>query len=171
MGGRIVLGVDPGTAVTGYGVVEETGSGLSALDFGVIRTPSTDPLSQRLLSLAQAFGHLLDRFSPDVVAVESIFFNRNAQSALSVGHARGVILLRAAQEGIPVFEYAPLEVKRAVTGYGRADKGQIQVMVASLLRLASHPRPVDAADALAVAICCTFSQGFRELVQSWEGDG
>ena len=170
MGGQIVLGVDPGTAVTGYGVVSERGSALRAVDHGVIRTPSSDHLSDRLLNLSQAFDHLMNRFSPQAVAVESIFFNRNVRSALSVGHARGVILLGAARHGVPVFEYAPLEVKRSVTGYGRADKKQVQVMVANLLGLSSYPRPKDAADALAVAICCSFSQGFRQLVKSLEED-
>ncbi|MBA2569869.1 MAG: crossover junction endodeoxyribonuclease RuvC [Chloroflexi bacterium] len=149
----IVLGIDPGTARTGYGIVERSGSQLRALDFGCFETVKTLTLPERLVEIHRAIGELIDEHHPSVVGVERLFFNRNVQTAFAVGQARGVVLLAAAQHGLAVMEYGPHEVKIAVTGYGRAEKGQVQRMVQAVLGMAELPRPDDAADALAVAIC------------------
>lgn len=149
----IVLGVDPGTANTGYGIIARDGNRLRPIDHGHLETLAGRPLAERLLTIHQGILELIDEHRPDVVGVESLYFNKNVQSALAVGQARGVVLLAAAQRGIPVVEVNPNEVKVAVTGYGRADKGQVQRMVQALLGLAEIPRPDHAADALAVAIC------------------
>lgn len=149
----IVLGIDPGTAATGYGVLERNGARLRAIDFGCLGTDPTATPAERLLAIHAGIGELIETHRPALVAVERLFFNRNVQTALSVGQARGVILLAAAQHGIPVHEYTPNEVKVAVTGYGRAPKDQVQRMVQLVLGLPSLPHPDDAADALAVAIC------------------
>lgn len=149
----IVLGIDPGTAMTGYGVVERTGSTLRLLAYGCLETPSTDPLPQRLLQIHTGLELLITTHNPDLLGVERLFFNKNVQTAFAVGQARGVALLIAAQHGLPVMEFGPHEVKLAVTGYGRAPKEQVQRMVQALLGMATLPRPDDAADALAVAIC------------------
>jgi crossover junction endodeoxyribonuclease RuvC len=149
----IVLGIDPGTAMTGYGLVERTGSRLRAIDYGCLETPSTMELPQRLLLIQQGIAELIETHRPDLVAVERLFFNKNVQTAFAVGQARGVALLTAAQFGLAVHEYGPHEVKMAVTGYGRAEKAQVQRMVQTVLGLAVLPRPDDAADALAIAIC------------------
>jgi crossover junction endodeoxyribonuclease RuvC len=149
----IVLGIDPGTAMTGYGLVERTGSRLRAIDYGCLETPSTLELPQRLLLIQQGIAKLIETHRPDLVAVERLFFNKNVQTAFAVGQARGVALLTAAQFGLAVHEYGPHEVKMAVTGYGRAEKAQVQRMVQTVLGLAVLPRPDDAADALAIAIC------------------
>ncbi len=149
----VVLGIDPGTAIMGYGVVREWHGQAQALDYGVIRTPAHQELPQRLVTIYAALNDLLDRHQPDAVAVEEVFFSKNARTALSVGHARGVVLLAVAQRGIPLFHYKPTQVKQAVTGYGGADKRQVQEMVRMLLGLDAIPRPDDAADALAIALC------------------
>ena len=154
----IVLGIDPGTATTGYGVVERIGSRIRAVDYGCIQTPSTFPLPQRLLEIHAAIEDLIERHEPALMAVERLFFNRNVQTAFAVGQARGTVLLTAAEHAIPVFEFTPNEVKTAVTGYGRAPKDQVQRMVQVVLGLAELPRPDDAADALAIAICLAHSQ-------------
>ncbi len=149
----IVLGIDPGTAATGYGLIERTGSRLRLIDYGCFETLSTQALPVRLLHIHQAVSELIDIHRPGLVGVERLFFNRNVQTAFAVGQARGAVLLAAAQAGVPVFEYGPHEVKIAVTGYGRAGKGQVQRMVQVVLGMPALPRPDDAADALAVAIC------------------
>ena len=149
----IVLGIDPGTAATGYGVVERTGSKLRVIDYGCLETLSTQALPARLLEIHRAVTELIITHKPAHVGVERLFFNRNVQTAFAVGQARGVVLLAAAEHGLPVFEYGPHEVKLAVTGYGRADKMQVQRMVQMVLGMAKLPKPDDAADALAVAIC------------------
>ena len=148
-----VLGIDPGTAITGYGVVEEVQGDLKPLAFGVIRTPADQPLPARLQLIYRAVRELASKWQPAAAAVEELFFSSNVRTAMSVGQARGVALLALADGGLPVTEYTPLVVKQAVTGYGKADKAQIQEMVRLLLGLAEAPRPDDAADALAVAIC------------------
>jgi crossover junction endodeoxyribonuclease RuvC len=148
-----ILGIDPGTATTGYGVVEEVEGDLKSLAFGVIRTPAGQPLPLRLQSIYRAVRDLAAEWDPVAAAVEEIFFSRNVRTAMSVGHARGVALLALADAGLDVAEYTPLTVKQAVTGYGNAGKAQMQEMVRLLLGLAEVPRPDDAADALAVAIC------------------
>lgn len=154
----LALGIDPGTAILGYGLVKSTGNRLSMVDYGCIRSSPRDGLAERLAGLYDAVRDVIEARRPEVVAVEELFFNRNAKTALAVGQARGVVLLAAAHAGVPVAEYTPLEVKMAVTGYGRAEKEQVQAMVRILLGLAEVPRPDDAADALAVAICCLHSR-------------
>jgi crossover junction endodeoxyribonuclease RuvC len=148
----IVLGIDPGTARTGYGVVAGSGSSLRAVDHGCFETIDDRPLGARLLLIHEALVDLIETHRPEAVGIERLFFNRNVQTAFAVGQARGVALLVAAQHGLPVFEHGPHEVKIAVTGYGRASKGQVQRMVRAILKLPELPPP-DAADALAVAIC------------------
>ncbi len=153
LGGMRVLGIDPGTAATGYGIVEEREDGLHAVCFGAITPPASLPFAQRLLRISRELGALLHHTPPDCAAVEAVFFARNVQSALRLGQARGVVLLALAEAGIPIHEYSALEVKLAVTSYGQAQKTQVQEMVRALLRLSETPKPADAADALAVAIC------------------
>ncbi len=149
----IVLGIDPGTAALGYGVVERKGSSLRAVDFGCVTTSPDVPLPERLAVIHAHVAELVETHHPDILGVERLFFSRNAQSAFGVGQARGVVLLAAAQAGIPVREATPNEIKVAVTGYGNADKEQVGRMVAVILELAEVPTPDDAADALACAIC------------------
>jgi len=149
----IVLGIDPGTARLGYGLVERQGSDLTMLDYGCLETVNDRPLEQRLLLIHEGLTGLIETHRPAAVGVERLFFNKNAQTAMAVGQARGVVLLAAAEHGLPVFEYGPHEVKLAVTGYGRAPKDQVQRMVQLVLSMTDVPRPDDAADALAVAVC------------------
>lgn len=148
-----VLGIDPGTAITGYGVVEGTAGTLNALAFGVIRTSAAQSLPQRLQAIYRQLRALLAEWQPASAAVEELFFNANVRTAMSVGQARGVALLALADAGLEIAEYTPTQVKQALTGYGDADKVQVQAMVRLLLRLQQPPVPDDAADALAVAIC------------------
>jgi len=148
-----VLGIDPGTAITGFGIVTVENRRLFAQGYGVVRTEAGQPLEKRLFYLHGEIEQLIARFEPAEVAVESLFFNKNVRSALAVGHARGVVLLAAAQHGLPVFEYTPLQVKQAMVGRGRAEKAQVQFMVRAILGLQETPSPDDAADALAVAVC------------------
>jgi crossover junction endodeoxyribonuclease RuvC len=154
----IVLGIDPGTAATGYGIVERSGSQLRAIDYGCLETLPTQALPARLLEIHRAVSGLIADHNPSSLGVERLFFNKNVQTAFAVGQARGVVLLAAAEAGIPVFEYGPHEVKLAVTGYGRAAKDQVQRMVQLVLGMPVVPKPDDAADALAVAICAAHAQ-------------
>jgi crossover junction endodeoxyribonuclease RuvC len=158
-----VLGIDPGTAITGYGVVEEVGGELKALTFGVVRTPAGQPLPQRLQLIYRGVQKLASRWKPSAAAVEELFFSSNVRTAMSVGQARGVTLLALADSDLAVAEYTPLAIKQAITGYGNADKAQMQEMVKLLLGLAEVPRPDDAADALAVAICHVHSSRLDAL--------
>ena len=158
-----VLGVDPGTATTGYGVVEETADGLNALAFGVITTPAGQPMPQRLQTIYRELVRLAHEWQADEAAVEELFFSTNVRTAMSVGQARGVALLALADAGLPIAEYSPLVIKQALTGYGRADKRQMQEMTRLLLGLDDIPRPDDAADALAVAVCHLHSARMRSL--------
>jgi crossover junction endodeoxyribonuclease RuvC len=148
----IILGIDPGTASLGYGVVERTGGHLREIDHGCLTTSPSQGLPDRLLAIHACVTELIETHRPSLVAVERLFFSRNAQTALGVGHARGVVLLAAAQAGLPVREATPSEVKTAVSGSGVAEKEQVGRMVALILGLATIPRPDDAADALAIAI-------------------
>lgn len=148
-----VLGIDPGLANTGYGVVEKTGSRLRAVKMGCIRTSSKQPLAARLLLIYNEIAGVIEATGPDAVALERIFFSRNVSSALSVGQALGVCLVRAAQQELPVHQYSPNVVKQAVTGYGKASKQQVQKMVSALLGLRETPGSDHVSDALAVAIC------------------
>jgi crossover junction endodeoxyribonuclease RuvC len=149
----IVLGIDPGTASTGYGVVQSSGSRLSAVEEGVIETRPGIPLERRLADIHNRVGELLDRHGPDAMAIEELYFGANVRTAFAVGQARGVVLLAAGQRGIPSRSYTPQQVKGAVCGNGRAAKDQVGRMVARLLGLSAVPTPDHAADALAVAIC------------------
>jgi crossover junction endodeoxyribonuclease RuvC len=149
----VVLGIDPGTANTGYGVVARRGARLVALDGGVIETCAGLDPGERLSTIHARVGALLDEYHPDALAVEDLYFGANARSAFAVGQARGVVILAAGQHGLPCCSYTPQQVKGAVCGSGRADKEQVQRMVQALLSLSDLPRPDHAADALAVAIC------------------
>lgn len=160
----ITLGIDPGTARLGYGVID--GDPPEAIDFGVVETAATRPMPDRLVILFDAVSGLIERHRPAVVAVEQLFFARNATTAMAVGQARGVVLLAVARAGLAVAEYTPAEVKLAVAGHGRADKAQIQEMVRLTLGLAAVPHPDDAADALAVALCHAQTAAFDERVGS-----
>jgi crossover junction endodeoxyribonuclease RuvC len=149
----IILGIDPGTATTGYGLVREQDDRLALVECGVITTGAGQALPLRLQAIYQGLANLVRRHQPDSAAVEELFFSRNARTALAVGHARGVALLALADAGLPIAEYKPMQVKQAITGYGGADKQQVQEMVRLLLDLESAPQPDDAADAVAIAIC------------------
>ncbi|HZU39813.1 MAG TPA: crossover junction endodeoxyribonuclease RuvC [Solirubrobacteraceae bacterium] len=149
----IVLGIDPGTASTGYGVVQSSGSKLRALAHGVIATPPGVALERRLADIHAAVGELLERHRADALAVEELYFGANVRTAFAVGQARGVVLLAAGQRGVPSRSYTPQQVKAAVCGQGRAAKDQVGRMVAALLGLPAVPAPDHAADALAVAVC------------------
>ena len=149
----LVLGIDPGTAITGYGLVKGEGDDLTLVAYGAITTPSDWPLPERLQRIYRELMALIEDRQPTAVAVEELFFSKNVRTALSVGQARGVALLAAANAGLPIHEYTPLQVKQAIAGYGRATKDQVQQMVRMLLALDSVPQPDDAADAIAVAIC------------------
>ncbi len=153
----ITFGIDPGTAILGWGVIEERGGTLTKIAYGVIRTPAGTEPPLRLLQLHNELSELLKTYKPDAAAVEELFFSKNVTTALAVGQARGVALLSLAQCNIAIFEYKPLVVKQAVAGYGGADKKQMQEMVRMTLRLDAVPKPDDAADALAIAICHAYS--------------
>ena len=161
----VVIGIDPGTARTGYGVVSQGQDGsLQMLAYGVIETPAKSEMPQRLLQLFQELNSILLLHQPADAAVEKLFFQSNVTTAISVGQARGVALLCLAQAGLEVSEYTPMEIKQAVAGYGGAKKDQVQQMVRALLGLREIPRPDDAADALAVAICHIHSAHMRRLI-------
>ncbi|NLB51015.1 MAG: crossover junction endodeoxyribonuclease RuvC [Clostridiaceae bacterium] len=149
----IILGIDPGYAITGFGVIRYENKRLQVLDYGIIKTDATTPFPERLLAIDQALAELNSRHRADCFVVEELFFSRNTTTAIGTAQARGVAVVAAARSGVPVYEYTPMQVKLAVTGYGKAEKKQIQEMVRVLLNLKKIPRPDDAADALAVAIC------------------
>jgi crossover junction endodeoxyribonuclease RuvC len=149
----IVLGVDPGTAATGYGVVVRRDGGAVLMECGVIRTTASAPLPERLRQIHEALGDVLDRHRPEIMAVEDIFFGKNVRTTVLLGHTRGAVLLAAALRDLPVVDYSPAEVKNAIVGTGRATKEQVQFMVKKLLRLKEVPSPSDAADGVAVALC------------------
>ncbi len=149
----IILGIDPGTRITGYGLIRVKGPLLETLDFGCIRPPATLPLADRYRIIFDSVEQLLDQHRPQAVAVESQFVLKNAQSAIKLGMAKGVVMLAAARHGISVHEYSPKQAKQAVVGNGAASKAQVQKMIAALLQLPNLPEPEDAADALALALC------------------
>ncbi len=153
MGALRIVGVDPGTLVVGYGVVDYRGSRLSTTQFGVIRAPRGDHIAQRLGFIQKELEEIIAQSKPDVVAIEKVFVKKSIPSAIRIGEARGVIMAVAAGLGVPVVEYTPAEVKKSVTGSGRASKEQIQEMVRIIFGLKEIPRPHDAADALAIAVC------------------
>ena len=159
-----VLGIDCGSRVTGYGVIDTDGADCIFVRCGAIRSRPTDPLAGRLKSIYDGIVEVIHDFGPEAAAFESLFYATNVQSALKLGHVRGVSIFAAAEANLPVFEYSPLEVKSAVTGYGRAEKPQVQQMVRALLKLDSLPEPHDASDALAVAICHVHSSRYNKAV-------
>ena len=160
----IILGIDPGIATLGYGVIEKDERGnFRAIDYGVVVTPKEEGLPVRLAMLEEGVKKVLDKFHPDEVAMEELFFSKNITTGIAVAHARGVALLTCVKECGKLYEYTPMQIKQALTGYGRADKHQIQSVVTSMLRLQSIPKPDDAADALAIALCHGFSSRFGEL--------
>lgn len=158
-----VIGVDPGTAITGWGIVEGDGDDLKMVAGGVIITAAGTPLPERLQIIYRELTEIIHQWQPELAAIEELFFGKNAKTALVVGHGRGAAMLALANANLPITEYKPLEVKQAVTGHGGADKKQIQQMVKLLLSLDDVPRPDDAADALAIAICHLHSARLRML--------
>lgn len=154
---RLVLGIDPGTAVTGFGVVAVTGRSTTLVECGVIRTQARDPLPQRLHEVYEGVRELIARHRPDTLAIEDVFYARNVRTTVVLGHARGVILLAAQHAALAILEYPPSAIKKAITGRGGATKEQVQFMVAKLLRLQRAPEPSDAADGVAAALCACLS--------------
>lgn len=148
-----IIGIDPGTATTGYGVIKTNGKDYECIDYGVIETPAGWKPEDRLNKIGEDFDGLLDKYEPSILAIESLFFFKNTKTAMPVSQARGVIMMFAARRGLRVHEYTPLQAKMATVGYGRAEKKQVQEMVKILLNLDAIPKPDDAADALAIAIC------------------
>lgn len=159
----VILGVDPGTATTGYGFIKKEGSKLTLIDYGTIDTSPKDTPAKRLEILYNELTELIKKYKPVEAAVEELFFSANTKTAIAVGHARGVILLAIEKSGITPNEYTPLQVKQAVVGYGRAEKKQVQTMVKTILKMDHYPSQDDAADALAVAICHTHSMKLNKL--------
>jgi crossover junction endodeoxyribonuclease RuvC len=159
-----VLGIDCGSRVTGYGVIDTDGADCVFVRCGAIRSRPADPLAGRLRSIYNGIFEVIREFGPEAAAFENVFYATNVQSALKLGHVRGVSMFAAAEANLPVFEYSPLEVKSAVTGYGRAEKPQVQQMVKALLKLDALPEPYDASDALAVAICHIHTHRFNKAV-------
>ena len=149
----VILGIDPGVATIGFGVVRAERGKNTLLQYGVITTPAGIPLSQRLVQISEDMEQLIRQFKPDEIAVEELFFSKNITTGIAVAHGRGVILLAAEKLGVPVFEYTPMQVKQAVVGYGAAQKRQVMLMTQRLLGMKEVPKPDDAADALAIAIC------------------
>lgn len=160
----IILGIDPGLATLGYGVIEKDARGnCRAVDYGVVITPKDEGLPVRLAMLEEGIAKILDKYNPDEIAMEELFFSKNITTGIAVAHARGVALLTCVKRCGRLYEYTPMQIKQALTGYGNADKKQMQSVVASLLKLKSIPKPDDAADALAVALCQAFTSRFGDL--------
>ena len=165
----IIIGIDPGYAIVGIGVIRYENNKFRILEYDAITTPAGMAVPERLRHIYERINEFLDKYKPDAVAIEELFFNNNAKTAIAVGQARGVLLVSAAIRDIPICEYTPLQIKQAVTGYGRADKTQMQTMVKMLLNLNHIPKPDDAADALAVAICHAHSYKMNDITgaNSW----
>ncbi len=159
----MLLGIDPGTATSGYGLISDDSNEIKLIDYGVITTQPNLPMEKRLLLIHNRILELIDLYQPESCAIEKLFFQRNVTTAIQVGQARGVILLALAERNVNYAEYTPLEVKQAVTGYGVANKKQVQIMVQALLNLEKIPTPDDAADALAIAICHAHSKKIKDL--------
>ena len=159
----IILGIDPGIAIVGYGVVQYTGNKFKTIDYGAITTKAHTKIDFRLNDVYDGVCELIHKYKPDAVSIEELFFNTNVKTAITVAHARGVIVLAAAKCGVETFEYTPLQIKQALTGYGRADKFQMQNMVKIMLKLNAVPKPDDVADALAIAICHAHSQKSNKI--------
>lgn len=158
----IILGIDPGIAIVGYSIVEYKGNKMKAIDYGCIRTESDLMFPQRIKIIYDRLIEIIQKYRPDDLAIEELFFNKNVKTAIKVGQARGVEILAAVNEKLDIYEYTPLQIKQAVVGYGRADKNQVQEMVKMLLNLEKKPKPDDVADALAVALCHGASIKFKE---------
>ncbi len=154
-----ILGIDPGFAIVGFGVIDHTGNKFKTIDYGAVTTEAKEDMFLRFKKIYDGVTEIIKVHRPDAMAIEELFFNSNQKTAINVAQARGIILLSAMNEGVPIFEYTPLQVKQAVVGYGRADKGQVQQMVKALLNLEKVPKPDDTADALAIAICHAHSAG------------
>ena len=148
-----ILGIDPGIAIVGFGIIEYDGVNFKVIDYGAVTSPAHTPVPARLKMVYDDMCYIIEKYKPDQVAIEELFFNNNAKTAITVGQARGVLVLAAENNKIPVYEYTPLQVKQAVVGYGRAQKAQVQQMVKSILHLHEVPKPDDTADALAIAVC------------------
>ena len=159
----IILGIDPGYGTIGYGVIDKNGSKLTAIDYGVIQTPKDENIAVRLAIIYDALHALIEKYKPDEVAMEELFFSKNITTGIAVAHARGVALLTCVKECGKLYEYTPMQVKQALTGYGKAEKKQIQTMVASMLHLEEIPKPDDAADAIAIALCHGFTGRFGNM--------
>lgn len=157
-----ILGIDPGIAIVGYSIIECKGNNFKALEYGCIKTDSKMEFPDRLKMVYDELLNIIDEYRPDDLAIEELFFNKNVKTAMMVGQARGVEILAGKNKGLEIFEYTPLQIKQAVVGYGRAEKGQVQEMVKILLNLREIPKPDDAADALAVAICHGSSLKFKD---------
>lgn len=160
-----IIGIDPGVAITGYGVIEEREEGYRCIASGCIRTAADLPSAIRLLAIYDQIGRLIEQYRPQALVVEKLFFSKNVRTAFQVGEARGVIILAAASAGLLLFEYTPLQVKQAVAGYGKAEKTQVQKMVQLLLKLQQPPPVDDEADAMAVALCHLQNRRFNEAVK------
>lgn len=158
-----ILGIDPGIAIVGYGVVDKEGNRYKTVAYDAVTTRAHTPLEERLLLVYKGIDEIIKMYKPDAMSIEELFFNNNAKTAVAVGQARGVILLAAVQNSLPIYEYTPLQVKQALTGYGRASKSQIQQMMKSILGLESVPKPDDVADALAIAVCHGNSMRFNSI--------
>ena len=155
-----IFGIDPGYGIIGFGVIEKLGNKYNVLDYGVITTPAKTDMSLRINMIYDEITEKINKYNPDVIAMEELFFNKNITTGIAVAQARGVLVLSATQANKKIYEYTPLQIKQAITGYGRADKPQMQRMVKTLLNLTTIPKPDDAADALAVALCCGNSERF-----------
>ncbi|GAA3408286.1 crossover junction endodeoxyribonuclease RuvC [Paenibacillus hodogayensis] len=163
-----VLGIDPGIAIVGFGFIDKQGHKLTPVQYGSIQTESTTDPAVRLQEVYEATVHLIDKYKPDAMAIEKLFFNKNVTTAMTVGQARGVLMLAAVQQGIPIAEYTPLQVKQAIVGYGKAEKKQVQEMVRMFLKLSAAPKPDDVADALAIAICHAHSAALQQKLNGVE---
>lgn len=163
----IVLGIDPGTAITGFGLVEYEKGQEKLLDYGTIRTASDLPMHERLLLIHKEMNRILDQYEPQAVAIEELFHHKNAKTVITVAQSRGVLLMTAASRGLEIGEYTPLQVKQAVCGYGTAEKRQVQLMVQKILKMDHIVKPDDAADALAIAICHIHSRRMKDIANRW----
>ena len=157
-----VLGIDPGFAITGYSIIDYIGNKFKLIDSGAVLTKSGVSFTQRLTKIYDDLNLIIDEYKPEAIAVEELFFNQNTKTAINVAQARGIILIVGCKRGIPTFEYTPLQVKQAVTGYGRADKMQVQKMVQSILKIEKIPKLDDITDSMAIGICHAHSQKFAE---------
>lgn len=160
-----ILGIDPGYAILGYGIIEKTGNHFSPIHYGAITTTKDLPMDRRLEKLYDELREIIEEFRPEVASIEQLYFNNNAKTAINVGQARGVAVLACIKGGIEIAEYTPLQIKQALVGYGRADKKQVQFMVKTMLNLSQVPKPDDTADALAAAICHGHSADTRDRLK------